>query len=166
MELDVRNAIEMAIQMEKDGYAFYMKAAAKTSSSMGRTIFEGLASDEQMHLRTFEHMFESQVTHEEWQQLVESSRKYADIPVFPKDLGSTGAEPDADELDALRLAMEAEQAAVEHYGRILEGISDDLTRNTIQEIITQEKRHFALLQDEFLHMSSTGFWYEVGPLGG
>ncbi len=166
MDLNVRNAIEMAIQMEKDGYAFYTKAAAKTSSSMGRTIFEGLASDEQMHLRTFQKMFESQVTHDEWQQLVETSKKYADIPVFPKDLESSGADPDVDELDALRLAMEAEQAAVEHYGKILDGVDDEVTRNTIEEIIKQEKRHFALLQDEFLHMSSTGYWYEFDPLGG
>jgi rubrerythrin len=162
---DVKEAIEMAIQMEKDGHAFYTKAAARTGSDMGRTIFETLAKDELMHLDTFRHMFEDRVTDEQWSMLVESSKKYADIPVFPKDLTSSGAEPDVDELDALRLAMEAEQAAVEHYNKIVDGIDDDLTVKTLEEIIKQEKRHFALLQDEFMHMSSTGYWYEVGPLG-
>jgi rubrerythrin len=36
---DVKNAIKTAIQMEKDGYSFYKKASAQTSSEMGRDIF-------------------------------------------------------------------------------------------------------------------------------
>ena len=47
---NVKDAILTAIQMEKDGYSFYMKAAAQTNSDMGRSIFESLASDEQQHL--------------------------------------------------------------------------------------------------------------------
>jgi rubrerythrin len=37
MEIEtIRDAIKTAIQMEKDGYAFYQKAAAQTSSDMGK----------------------------------------------------------------------------------------------------------------------------------
>ena len=35
---NVKDAIKTAIQMEKDGYSFYEKAAAQTSSDMGRTM--------------------------------------------------------------------------------------------------------------------------------
>ena len=55
---NIKDAIKTAIQMEKDGYSFYKKAAAQTNSDMGKTIFEGLAADEQMHLGVFEKMFE------------------------------------------------------------------------------------------------------------
>ncbi|KYK21001.1 hypothetical protein AYK21_01240 [Thermoplasmatales archaeon SG8-52-2] len=55
---NVKDAILTAIQMEKDGYAFYTKAAAQTQSDMGRTIFESLAADEQRHLDVFQKMFE------------------------------------------------------------------------------------------------------------
>ena len=36
---NVKDAILTAIQMEKDGYSFYMKAAAQTESEMGQTRF-------------------------------------------------------------------------------------------------------------------------------
>ena len=54
---DVKDAIRMAIQMERDGYDFYKKAAAQTSSEMGQTIFESLANDEIVHLETFQKIF-------------------------------------------------------------------------------------------------------------
>jgi len=43
---NIKNAIKTAIQMEKDGHSFYKKAAAQTTSEMGKSIFESLANDE------------------------------------------------------------------------------------------------------------------------
>jgi len=36
------DAIKNTIQMEKDGYSFYIKAASQTTSEMGKKIFESL----------------------------------------------------------------------------------------------------------------------------
>ena len=54
---NVKDAIKTAIQMEKDGYSFYQKAAAQTSSDMGRTVFKSLAADELLHVEVFEKLF-------------------------------------------------------------------------------------------------------------
>ena len=51
---EIKEAIQTAIQMEKDGYSFYKKAASQTSSDTGKTFFESLASDEQVHLDVFQ----------------------------------------------------------------------------------------------------------------
>jgi rubrerythrin len=121
---NIKDAIKTAIQMEKDGYSFYKKAAAQTNSDMGKTIFEGLAADEQMHLGVFEKMFEETVSNAEWKDLVLSSKKYAKIPIFPKDL-----------------------------------------KEIIDEIIEQEKNHYSILEGEFNHINSTGYWFELDYLG-
>ena len=86
---DVMEAIKAAIQMEKDGYAFYKKAAAQTSSEMGRSIFESLASDELTHLDVFQKIFDEKVSNKEWNALVDSSKKYDSAPIFPKNLKHT-----------------------------------------------------------------------------
>ncbi len=164
---DVKDAIKMAIQMERDGYDFYMKASAQTSSQMGQSIFESLAGDEMIHLETFQKLFEAKVGKTEWEELVKSSRKYETMPVFPKDLNAIeGANPETNELDALHIAMESEQKAVEHYSKIVDAIKDEEIRKIINEIITQEKNHYHILQEEFTHLSSTGFWYDLDYLGG
>jgi rubrerythrin len=164
---NVKDAIKTAIQMEKDGYAFYMKAAAQTNSSMGKTIFEGLASDEEMHLDVFEKLFQDTIGSTEWDQLVNSSKKYANIPIFPKgmkDLEETN--PDTSEIDALRIAMDAEKEAIDYYSEIKVKINDGKIQKIIDEIIEQEKSHYYLLEQEFNHISSNGYWYEFDYLGG
>jgi rubrerythrin len=166
-EEDVKKAIQTAIQMERDGYDFYRKAAAQTSSDMGETIFNTLAEDELMHLDTFQKIFEDKIGKGEWNSLVDSSKKYANLSVFPKDLDSAGGvSPDTNELDALHIAMNSEKEAIDFYSGILEKLQDDEVKQIINEIIQQEKNHYLLLQEEFEHLGRTGYWYDLDYLGG
>jgi len=166
-DTSVKDAIKTAIQMEEDGYSFYKKAAAQTSDDMGRTIFESLAKDELIHLDTFKKMFAETIGETEWEDLIHSSKKYADIPIFPKDLKQIeGANPNASELEALRLAMEAENNAIDYYAKIKEGLTQDNVIRIIDEIIEQEKNHFKILEHEFNHLNTTGYWFELDYLGG
>ena len=167
MEYSVKDAIKTAIQMEKDGYSFYKKAAAQTSSDMGRKIFEGIANDELIHLEVFEKMFKEKVGKNEWNTLVESSKKYADIQIFPKDLKEIeGGKPDSNELDALRIAMDSEKQAIDYYSNIRDHVEDKEVIDIIDEIIQQEKNHYKILEGEFDHLNKTGFWFELDYLGG
>ena len=164
---NIKDAIKIAIQMEKDGYSFYKKAAAQTQNEMGRSIFESLAEDEQMHLDVFQKMFNETVSESEWGNLVNSSQKYQNIPIFPKDLKSIeGVQPDTNELDALRMAMDSENEAIDYYTEIRACLTDDSVKKIIDQIIEQEKSHYFLLQQEFDHLSTTGYWYDLDYLGG
>jgi rubrerythrin len=159
-EIGVKEAIQQAIQMEKDGYAFYMRAAAQTSDETGSRIFQSLAKDEQMHLETFQKLFEDCIEKSEYEKLVNSSKKYANLPVFPKDLKSSGADPDTNDLDALNAAMDSEKQAIQYYSMILENTEDEDARNIIKEIIHQEKNHYHILEEEFTFLGRTGYWYD------
>jgi len=164
---NVKDAILTAIQMEKDGYSFYMKAAAQTKSEMGKTIFESLAEDEQRHLDAFQKMFENKVSQSEWDDLVGSSKKYATIPFFPNNLDDApGMDVESTELDALRMAMDSEKEAIDYYNKIKEHLDDEDVKNVIDEIIEQEKNHYSLLEKEFNHINTTGYWFEFDYLGG
>ena len=166
MDYDVKDAIKTAIQMEKDGYSFYQKAAAQTSSNMGREIFESIANDELQHLDVFEKMFKDEIGKFEWDKLVNSSKKYADIQIFPKDLETVeGADPDINEIDALRIAMDSEKEAIDYYSNIRENIDEDVVKKIIDEIIEQEKNHYKILEGEFNHINSTGYWFDLDYLG-
>lgn len=163
---NIKNAIKTAIQMEKDGHSFYKKAAAQTTSEMGKSIFESLANDELVHLDVFQKMFEDKISKSEWNQLVNSSKKYADMPIFPKDLKEVeGTNPDTNELDALRMGMDSEKEAIDYYTTLKENTSQDV-QEIINEIIQQEKNHYSILEQEFNHLNKTGFWYEMDYLGG
>ena len=163
---NIKDAILTAIQMEKDGYSFYMKAAAQTNSDMGRTIFESLAEDEQKHLDVFQKMFEEKVSQSEWNDLINSSKKYANIPIFPTNLDDApDMDPDSSELDALRMAMDSELEAIDYYTKIRENSLDETVKEIINEIIEQEKNHYQILEGEFNHINTTGYWFDLDYLG-
>ena len=159
--IDVKEAIQQAIQMEKDGYAFYKRAAAQTANETGSKIFESLARDEELHLETFQKLFEDQIEKAEYDKLVNSSKKYANLPVFPKDLRSAeGANPDVNDLDALSAAMNSEKEAIDYYTKILDKTEGEDARAIIKEIIHQEKKHYYILEEEFNFLGKTGYWYD------
>jgi rubrerythrin len=134
---------------------------------MGKEIFESLANDEQLHLEVFQKLFEDKIEKSEWNDLVNSSKKYTEIDVFPKDLKQIeGANPDANELDAIHIAMDSEKNAIDYYGKIKEKINEEDIKKIINEIIEQEKNHYSILQEEFDHLSKTGYWFELDFLGG
>ncbi len=162
----VREAIETAIQMEKDGYEFYNKAAAQTSSDMGRSVFESLANDELVHLDVFQKLFDDKFGESEWDDLVNSNKKYREMPIFPKDLKTIeGINLDTDELDALRIAIDSEKEAIDYYMEIRANSDDDNVKKIIDMIIEQEKKHYFLLEQEFHHINTTGYWFELDYLG-
>jgi len=163
---NVKDAIRTAIQMEQEGYSFYLKAAAQTSSEMGRTVFKSLAADELLHLEVFQKLFDEKVGKKEWNNLITSGKKYADIQVFPKDLKKKeGANPDTNEIDAIRIAMDSEKKAIEYYTKINQNVTSDEFKEIINEIIEQEKNHYSLLEGEFHHINSTGYWFDLDYLG-
>ena len=162
----VKDAIKTAIQMEKDGYSFYQRAAAQTSIDQGRGIFESIAEDELMHLEVFEKMFKDKIGKDEWTKLVESSKKYADIKIFPKDLESIeGANPDTNEINALRMAMDSEREAIDYYTDIKEKTDDKEVIKILDKIIEQEKNHYLIIEGEFNHIQTTGYWFDLDYLG-
>jgi len=167
MALDnpVKEAIATAIQMEKDGYAFYTKASAQTSNPIGSKIFEGLAKDELLHLEVIKRLFANEIGEVEYMLLANSSKKYAELTVFPKDLASQkGASSDTNDLDALNAAMNSEKTAIDYYTGILEKVDNESVAKIIQEIIHQEKQHYFILEEEFNYIGKTGYWYDVDAL--
>ncbi len=162
----IKEAITTAIQMEEEGYAFYTKCAAQSKSMMGAQVFRGIAGDEQVHLATFKKMFQDRLGKSEFEKVAQRGHKYKDLPVFPKDLKAVpGADPDADEIEALNIAMDSEQNAIRFYTKMRNESPDDEVKQIMDLIIEQEQTHYLLLSEELDHLNTTGDWYEVGPLG-
>ena len=163
---NIKDAIKTAIQMEQEGYNFYQRAAAQTSSDMGRTVFSSLAADELLHLEIFKNLFEEKIGQDEWHKLVNSGKKYADIQVFPKDLKRIeGKNPDTNEIDAIRIAMDSEKKSIDFYSQIKQNLNSDDIKKIIDEIIRQEQSHYKILEGEFHHINSTGYWFDLDYLG-
>jgi rubrerythrin len=155
------NAITMAIQLEKDGRAFFEEAGRKTENQLGKKMFEKLAKDEIDHLKTFQNIFDTVTEGGDWRGLVHTTPRVGKVPVFDREVQERkGINPG--ELDALRRAMSIEKEAIEFFQNAIEETDDPLEKKLFSAIQKEEEFHYDMLQAQYDSLSNSGMWYDIG----
>lgn len=141
--------INIAIDIERRGVAFYDTMARSTESAATGDAFRYLADMERQHIQTFQDM----LTEADKLQLLESyTQEHAaylvalvDSAVFTDDLatGEMVTRTDSD-IEALELAISAEKDSVLFYYEMRD-IMPRPTHPTINRIIAEEKSHLRQL---------------------
>jgi len=162
----VLEAIETAIQVEKDGFAFYSEAAERIDSPQGRRMFKTLARDEAAHLKLFEDAREALLETGEWPspEAVEaaSPRRSVDPGVFPKGAEARSVEVPEYELDVLQRGIQAEEDSIAFYAEQRDQVDDPDARAMYAYLVEQEEGHRMILQGEYDYLAGTGFWFDFG----
>jgi rubrerythrin len=156
-------AIETAIQIEKDGLAFYTEAAKQIGNPNGKKMFQSLARDEAVHLTLFQVVRESLLKKGNWLSPEEvaaiSPGEFARPPIFPTGDEIKSAEIPERELAALQRGIEAEEAAIAFYSEQREKTDDSDGQAMYDYLIQQENGHRTILQGEYDYLNRTGFWF-------
>ena len=162
---DVWQAIETAIQIEKDGLAFYTEAARQAGDPNGTKMFQSLARDEAAHLRLFETVHESLLKEGHWlspEQVAAISPKRLDRPpIFPTGDAIKATETPERELSALRRGIQAENDSIAFYSQEMDKTEDPDARAMYAYLIEQEEGHRTILQGEYDYLTRTGFWFDI-----
>jgi rubrerythrin len=148
--LTAAEALKWALEIEKNGEAFYNEVAAKSADSEAKALFEDLAAQEQGHYRAFQKMLEeakpdpdlSKVDYDEYQtylQVVLDNALFAG-----PDKGLTLAKQAQDRETALRAAIDFEKDTLLFFYDLREMVSE-AERGAISNIITEEKTHLRRL---------------------
>ena len=156
----VAEAIKIAIQMEKDGRAFYEEAAGKTKSELGKKIFLDLARDEVKHLKIFQEIFDGFAGSSDWRQLInEYQSSVREIPVFKENPG-TVCQADPNDVEAIRFAMDSERSAVDYYGKLAAETKNPQAEELFNKIREEEVYHYDLLQVHLDSLTGSGVWFD------
>lgn len=155
-------ALEMAMQLERDGEAFYRKAAARTKSDQGHRMFLSLADDEALHLRLLQRQCNALTENHCYAQLPEMSAIAPDwdAPIFPKDPGifSKAVQPDAGDADALLYALQAENKSFELYRKLGSAAGDPAGQAMFRWLASVERGHFNQLMLNYEALTNSGTW--------
>jgi rubrerythrin len=144
-----RALINIAIDIEKSGIAFYDIMSTSTDSEEARAAFRNLAQMERDHVRIFQDMlgeegrFQSASPYgPEYAAYVKSLVENA---VFSEDmLNSELAEKVSSDIEAVELAIEAEKDSILFYYEIKEVMAGS-ERPAVEGIINEEKSHLRQL---------------------
>ena len=142
-------AVQIGIQIEKNGRVFYAAVAAAALKKEVKTLFEHLAKEEEGHEKAFEHMLVSLRKTEPPESAREEYNAYlkdlAGEHVFIQD-GSgarmaSGAENNAQALD---LAIGFEKDSIALFQKMKEWVPE-WEQAAIDSLIAQEKDHLKTL---------------------
>lgn len=144
------DAVEMALEIEKRGEAFYRAVAKKAKSTQVKTLFEDLAEQEMLHHATFEKLSKTQwaqplMPDDQWDQYLMYMQATIQNAFFEgQDKALALAEQVSDEKEALRMAMGFEKETLLFFHDLREMVSE-ADEKTIKHIIDEEKAHLRRL---------------------
>lgn len=147
-------ALEMAMEIERNGETFYNEAAAKSADPEVKALFEDLAIQEQAHYRVFQNMLERTdpdaapstayptAYYDEYKAYVQVAMENALFTGPAKALAL--AEKAEDRETALRAAMGFEKDTLLFFYDLREMVSEG-EKEAISKIIKEEKKHLRRL---------------------
>jgi rubrerythrin len=139
-------ALEMAMEIEKNGETFYNAVAAKSSDSDAKALFEDLAVQERGHYKVFHKMLQDVAPapvlpvdiYDEYQAYVQTALDNALFAGPDKALAL--AEQAEDKEAALRAALGFEKDTLLFFYDVRDMVSER-DQETISGIIREEKKH-------------------------
>jgi len=150
--LNASDIIDLAMQLELNGGAFYRAVAAKTEDYRVRALFEDLAIQEDRHYRVFSELAENVQEHalmtdERWRQYSEYLNATVQSAFFEgKDRALAAADSVTDEDEALRMAIAFEKDTLLFFFDLRDNVPEG-DRSFIQKVMDEEKAHIRRLAE-------------------
>ena len=152
-----QEVVQAAMQLEKDGIAFYQDAATKTSSDLVRKMFESLADDEYDHIewikRSVPGVTEVQKIN---RQLYDRLRPiFADVPEATlRELAKSKSD-----VDAINFAISIEQKSIDAYEEWSKNAEAPDVRVLCDILAGVEQFHRQVLANTLEYLEHTPDWF-------
>lgn len=163
MKENILAYMNTALSTELTGYKFYIHASEIIIDEHGKNMFIHLAKDELDHIKAISSIVGSieetgrLLTYEEALNAYNNSSK--GLPIFSEEnelIKKLGKLPS--DVDAINIAIDAEDAAVHFYSHYLNSAKDTDEKILLTRLVDMERGHLKLLRWEYESLVHTGFW--------
>jgi rubrerythrin len=154
-------ALKQAMNLEREGRQFYLKAAETAADEKAKEMFRSLAEDEEIHLTQLGRQLDSLESSGQWIEMPEArgAKISPELSVFPENpesaLKTSGRPAD---LEALIFGMEAEMKSFALYAQQASEVADPAAKDMYRFIASQEQAHFNTLMMRYQSFSITPDW--------
>lgn len=155
--------LEMAIQLEIEGKAFYQAASEKSTDDLGKALFARLAGEEDFHAAKAREIADFLSQGEEPLAIEESLDNGDHIrAIFAqarKKAGSKRHSPVARELDLIKTAMEIEEKSRKFYETHGASARTEFERRFFTALSHEERGHYLSLVDYREYLTDPAGWF-------
>ena len=159
---DRLNALEVALNNEMKERAFYMKHAQRTQNPIGKAMFQQIGDEELGHYERLKELHQRWGKNEKWPETVPFEVEGTLVKDVLKDLikkvNQIPAE-DADDLEAVRTAIDFEAKGVTYYVELRDSVSDPKEKAFFDLLSRLENEHYLSLKDTEEYFIDAASWY-------
>lgn len=156
------SALEVALNNETREREFYLKNAERTKDPLGKAMFQQIADDELEHYQRLKQLHEKWSKQEKWPGTVPLKVKdtvVKDVLVdFLKKVDKS-AKGDADDLEAVRTAIDFEAKGAKYYAQLRDDVSDPKEKQFFDLLSRIENEHYLSLKDTEEYLVDPASWY-------
>ncbi|MBD3388339.1 MAG: hypothetical protein GF416_04615 [Candidatus Altiarchaeales archaeon] len=156
---DVCEGFNRALDLELEGEAFYLGCAKKTYNKDGSAMFEHLASEERVHFNNIAEVYK-RLYDEQYCMYVDSKKEYDPSGVFEEKVPGGSLDDMADALDALNIAIKAEENSIDLYNWMSANAPDDESKIFFEKMVKEEEKHRSILESEAEFVTETGEFHD------
>jgi rubrerythrin len=155
--MDMGQALETALEFEKEGFQIYTEAADNTEHSVIEKTFRYLADQEVNHIEEIKQFIEKNDPDVELKgdQLPEVKKKFGEI--ISEHWEKT--ELSDSDIEAHKAGMDFEKKAYEFYKKELEETDDEMAKKFFKFLMEQEQAHYELIEKTYDYIKNPEAWY-------
>lgn len=162
---DVIEALNYALELERQGYEFYDRLSRETKDARGRRMYERLREDEVAHRQVVEREIAALRATGEWSEQADSVPASVlaqpSPPIFEVERALEAGAAGARELQALERAIEAERKSRDFYAQQAQRTESPKGRTMWARLSAIEQGHLDLLTWEHDHIRGEGYWMDI-----
>jgi rubrerythrin len=153
-----------AIEMEREGKAFFENVASNAKHQRTRDTFVSLVKQEQRHVDILSEELRRLEQGKDWASLQEMNAtptQYPKISVFKdKEIRRMKFDSEAGELEALKLGIKIEKKSMDYYRNAGLESTDPKAREIFSWLVGEEGGHLTILSAEYEYRIKSGFYYD------
>ena len=160
----ILESLNTAFNAEIKGRDFYRAASELIDDERGKNIFKHLAEEELEHIKVISRIAESVKAGTRWlsyEKALESSSVDEESIFLEKNELVERLRENPTDINAITIAMENEERAVDFYFNLLKEASVPEEKVVLSRLLEMEKGHLKLLRWERESLVNTGFWCDM-----
>lgn len=155
-------ALETALQMEKEGQEFYHKAEQKSTNLLTKNLFKHLAEQETVHMQKINEIYSTISSKAEWPEKETTFKHEKSLKnVFQEAIESMDKEikASADEIEALQTAMKMEDRSYSYYNSRADEASTAAEKSFYRALTAEERGHYLAILNSYEYLTDPQAWF-------
>lgn len=156
-----KEAFKKAIEMEKEGKNFYLKAADQAQNELVKKVFSQLAKEEELHIKKIEEIYNQiQKTGCINCWVTNITPKHTFKEIFRTSLLSE-ASGSKQEIEALEFAAKREEESINYYENLASQTEDSKEKRFFMALSYEERGHFLTILDAIEYLKAPVDWMRM-----